>query len=325
MLYHWTAHGASSTNRSNPNQGSLDSQRHVLQRELDRRSLDAVFELAPFPMDRGLPELWPRRRRDDAPDVTVVAMTDDSRTAAACLSRVARSCRYPVRGFVAVGPHRLSGRQRRGVSEAAGFSGAHVSHPRPDVISFADSGLGGLRQAIEAQTGEWTVVFTPCAVPGDPDWLWEAIGLGELVPDVSLVSGRIVDADNIVRGGGELWGAGDLLGCPDLGHAADEPGPYAISLKPHCVSAVNAHFLIARTGVLTQALADLPDDAGFAWLGVWLGVWAERSGVRTAPNDYVARAFCAPSGAAAARAPESAAAAPVATLRPGGPDSMMCR
>jgi Glycosyl transferase family 2 len=287
MLYHWTAHRASSTNRSEPHRGSLASQRYVLQRELSRRSLETRFELAPFPLDRGLPELWPRRRRGDPPDVTVVSISDGSRAAATGLSRVARSCGYPVRAFVAAGPHALSGRQQRGVIAAAIDSGAREADSAPDVTCVPGSGLSGLRRAVEAHASAWTAVFTPHAVPEDAEWLWEAIALGELVPEVSLVSGRIVDVRNVVHGGGELWGAGDPLGCPDRGHAADEPGPYAVSLKPHCVSAVNVHFFVARTEVLAEALGDLPDDAGLAWLGVWLGMWAQQSGVRTAYSPLV--------------------------------------
>lgn len=278
VLYHWTAHDASSTHRAEPNSGSPDSQRHVLQGELRRRSLLATFDLQPFPLDRGLPELWPHRRHQGPPSATVLVMSDAPGAATTCLDSVARSCDYPLDATTIVGCEPLS---------------EHCEGRIPD-----------LRQAVAQIDSEWTAVFTPEAVPQGADWLWEAVGVGELVPQVGFIAGRLVDGRNVVRGGGELWGAGDPCGCPDRGHPAQDPGPYAISLEPHCVSAVDPRFFVARTTLLATALSDLPDDASFGFLGVWLGRWAERNGVRTACSPLVT-----------ARCPRRLDATPSADLR----------
>lgn len=288
VLYHWTAHGASSTNRETPHQGSIASQRHVLERELARRGLAQAFELTPFPLERGLLELWPRRRRIDPPEVSVVCVAQDERAATSVLGRVARSCGYPARAFVAVGSAALSPRRRRSIADAAAVRPGAAA---PQVGHVPLGGLPGLRRAVDEHPGTWIAVVTPQALPVDADWLWEAVALAELEPSVGFVSGRLVDARGIVHGGGELWGVGDPLGCPDRGHRASEAGPYAMSLKPHCVSGLDARFFLARTGTLREALADLPDEASLAGLGVWLGLWAERHGVLIAYSPLV-RARC---------------------------------
>jgi hypothetical protein len=286
VLYSWTAHGASSTHRADPHRGSLDSQSNVLRRALAKRSLEEDFDLAAFPLDRGLPELWPRRAHRHPPDVAVVVACERVRDAARTVRRVSQSCDYPLQGFVVHCPQSLSERKRAAIAATGTDSGA-ARQAALDLVQVRGAGVSTLRRAVDALSSAWTVIITPDAVPDDADWLWETIGLGELVADIGFVSGRIVDGNGMVVGGGELWGAGDPVDCPDRGYGALDPGPYAISLKPHCVSAVDPRFFAARTNVLAEALADVPNDADVRWLGVWLGMWAERHRVRTACSPLV--------------------------------------
>lgn len=77
VAYHWRAHPRSSTHRPTPESGSLASQRHVLERALAARARPELFTLELFPIDRGAPEWWLRRRRDTPGAVDVVTVTGE--------------------------------------------------------------------------------------------------------------------------------------------------------------------------------------------------------------------------------------------------------
>ena len=287
VLYHWTAHEASSTNRARPHSGSLRSQRNILEQMMAARSLEGVFEVGPFPLDRGLPELWPRRVHRDAPQIAILAVGRDPNAVTRTVASAGQQSDFPVRTVVALGPPVLSVGQRHAIA----ISWATGGRPAPDVVSLSGSGVPAWRRAVQGCQEEWVAVTTPGLVPTRADWLWEAVAMGELIPDVGFVSGRILDHAGLVLGGGELWGACDPVGCPDRGSRADAPGPYAISLKPHSVSAVDPRFFIARASALKDALCALPDEADPRWLGAWLGVWAHRNHIRTAFSPLIAARF----------------------------------
>jgi hypothetical protein len=62
VLYHWRAHAASHTNTTGPHQGSVASQRFVLERFLAGRPDGDRFQIAPFPLNRGAHEWWLSRK-----------------------------------------------------------------------------------------------------------------------------------------------------------------------------------------------------------------------------------------------------------------------
>ena len=74
ILHHWRAHAASSTNRPNPESGSLKSQRYVLDRYIRTRLDPRLFEVQEFPLFRGATEYWLRRRREQAAPIDVVIL-----------------------------------------------------------------------------------------------------------------------------------------------------------------------------------------------------------------------------------------------------------
>lgn len=284
VLYHWTAHEASSTNRPEPHSGSLHSQRNILEHMLAARSLEDTFELGLFPLDRGLPELWPRRLRRDAPRVALVVVGNDAAAVTRAMSSAGGVSDFPVQTLVALGPSELSTRQ----SHAGIASWATGDNLEPRMTAQPGSGVPAWRRAVRVCEGDWVAVISAGLVPTRADWLWEAVAMGELIPDVGFISGRVLDHSGLIDGGGELFGVCDPIGCPDRGRHADAPGPYAVSLKPHSVSAVDPRFFIARTSVLEDALCALPDEADPRWLGAWLGVWAHRNHIRTAFSPLIA-------------------------------------
>jgi hypothetical protein len=234
VAYHWRAHARSSTHRPAPESGSLASQRHVLERALAARARPELFDLEPFPIDRGAPEWWLRRRREAPGAIDVVVVATGAPAAAP------PGTDYPFRSVAAV---------------------------------EEDGGVRGLARALERDSA-LTVVHRDDVLPEGDEWPWEALALSELHPDAVLFSGRIVNRDRVVVAGGELLGFGGLVGTPERGLLEHEPGYYALALKQRSVSACHPAFFLARTDFLQAALAALPEAATLGFLGAWLGAAA---------------------------------------------------
>ncbi len=78
IVYHWRTHAGSHTNRRERHPGSLQSQRHVLQTQIDSQPRPELFEVRPFPVDRGATEWWISRRSIDPPTVDLIRYGESS-------------------------------------------------------------------------------------------------------------------------------------------------------------------------------------------------------------------------------------------------------
>lgn len=259
ILYHWRAHEGSSTNRADRVQGSLDSQRHVLEVALAETSAAQHFEIAEFPLDRGLPEWWVRRRHVEPPAIDALLLADDPAGRAGGRAHDdhgwSRAGAGPIRAVRRL-PADIT------VSELAGHAGSADA----DIVLIADAAL------------------TPI---GD-DWAWEAAGLLELFPRVVAVGGRVLDESGVVQTGELLVGPDGELVCPDAGRAATDPGYYAFALKPRLTDAVDGRLMFVRREWLAEALRELPAQAKSRFLGVWLAAVARRRGGQIAYSPVVA-------------------------------------
>ena len=254
VAYHWRSHSASSTNRTRPESGSLKSQRHVLERVVDATHRPDLFELEIFPIDRGAPEWWVRRRRVQPEPLDVLLVRRRTATGDEVASHLGPTD-YP---FAQVG-----------------------------VIEGDGQTLARLRERLGDASSELTVVLSDEVVLAGDEWPWEAIGLLELHRDVVVVSGRILDSRGIVVAGGEMFGFGGLLGTPEVGRRANDPGYFALALKQRCVSACHPAFFIARTSFLRKVIHSLPAEATFGFLGAWLGALAASEGGRVVVSPLV--------------------------------------
>jgi hypothetical protein len=128
--------------------------------------------------------------------------------------------------------------------------------------------LAGLLSAIDAAI---VVIASDQIDLRRPGWLWEAVGLLELHPDAAVVCGRLIDpVGTIVDGAGVAVG-GERRASPLTGRSVDDPGPFALALKPHTIDVVQTQLLVADRVALLDALADLPSDARFVGAGTALG------------------------------------------------------
>jgi hypothetical protein len=269
ILYHWRAHPASSTNRPDRAEGSMSSQRHVLQQHIDAQPDARRFELAEFPIFRGLPEWWIKRRHVDPLPLDVVVTGDAN--AAAVTGAALGEASYPF-GVVRI------------------LDGSDTTDSDTDE---AIQSTRALREAVAACASPFVVLLAATVTPCGDEWPWEATGILDLLRDVAFVGGRIVDGRGIVRAGAVAVSLDGRAVCADLGRRADDSGYYALSLKPQCSDALTSRFLVARTNALQQCLADLPSEASMQFLGVWIGMWARHRGLRAASSPLLT-AHCEP-------------------------------
>jgi hypothetical protein len=277
VLYHWRMHPASSTNRPDPEKGSLFSQRHLLQGVLDRRPDGGLFEVQPFPIFRGCPEWWVRRRRERPDPLQVLLLAGGSIPAADALQRLVAETAYPFAHLHVIGAAPFAAEDTRRL--VAALQAVHDRHQTGRdagaCLSFWPwGGLPGLVEAARQLEEGLALVWSDEVRPEGDEWPWEATALCRLHPDTVLVSGRILNPDRIVVAGGEVFGVHGILGCPDRGRPASDPGYWALALKQKSVSAVHPAFFLADARFLREALAALPGAATLPFLGAWLGARA---------------------------------------------------
>jgi len=91
---------------------------------------------------------------------------------------------------------------------------------------------------------------------------WEAMRLFEMHPDVALVSGRVLSSSNRVIASCEpqanLWSG--------RGMRRDEPGPFALALKPQTATKVPSQLFFCRTELLQSVSAAHPSGGDICCL-----------------------------------------------------------
>jgi len=232
IVYHWRTHEASNTNQTGPNAGSLDSQKHVLERQIARQPRPESYEVQPYPLFRGAPEWGIVRRPVETDEIEI------------------------------------------------------VSHDRDDPNAVSE-----LRESVAIVESPFVMVCAEGVIPRNEDWRWESLLLFEFHDDVGLIAGRIVDARGRIIGGGQVARPSARLSreyvCSDLGRRFDEPGPFAMWLKPRTVDAVDPKFFVARTEFLQRMLGKIGDDLPLTQFGRELGEIAAHEGLRVATSPLI--------------------------------------
>ena len=72
VTYHWRHHQRSTSNSENPNQGSAASVKNLLQLKIADRGLEAVCQVAPYPLWRGAVEWWVERKPEQLPPLVAL-------------------------------------------------------------------------------------------------------------------------------------------------------------------------------------------------------------------------------------------------------------
>lgn len=251
VLYHWRQHAGSSTNKPDPESGSMRSQKHVLSKRVEANRYDIVRS----PINRGSPEWWVKRREESRPPVEVVLLARGDAANHATICSIERH-------------------------------GVHIPAIHQAALS-APSPMGELLAAVSRMSAPYVLVLAGGMELQDAGWYHDGIKQLELHPDVHVVCGQVVNIDGIVlTSGGTYDGAGELTN-PSYGKSARDPGPFAMALKAHTVSAAPTDAFLVRRDALLRALhlsgaSDQPIDQ----LGTWLSAHVACHGGRTAFTPY---------------------------------------
>ena len=173
---------------------------------------------------------------------------------------------------------------------------------------------GALRRALASSDAPRVLVVSDAVEFTGAEGWWEAIRLFELFPEVAVVSGYLLDRSGRVVDGAPLVFPEGRVVVPQAGRPADDPGPFAIALKPHCVAGVPTDLFMAERTLLRAVVDALPDDAPLAGLGLRLGLAALANGRRVAFSPLIranvvgARVDDTPAGALQAALAEALAA-----------------
>lgn len=296
VLYHWRTHDNSSTNTADPNRGSLASQRHVIERQISRQSKPGLYDIQPFPIFRGSQEWWIERRPVQPEPMELIywldrfAGVESPEQSLESLSRWLDETRYPFRTIHLLGLPELPAATRDNLLQQLNRLGSE--HRLPAVTNDAircapNSGIAGLAAVTPHLQDGKTVLCAAGLTPEGQTWTWEALRMFAFHDDLAVIAGRIVNPDNIVIGGGEVFGYGGINGCVEHARSANDPGPFAIFLKQRTVSAANSSFCIARSAFLRRAMTRIRTQSSPEFLGAWLGAIAAEDQCRVATSPLI--------------------------------------
>jgi glycosyltransferase involved in cell wall biosynthesis len=247
VLYHWRRHEASSTNTDAPESAQADSVRAVFESIVADTGRPERYEIAPFPIWRGAAELHVRRRPVDAPELTLL---DLGRRSDASRRSLVAGEPFPYRAIV---------------------EGPGAADPAEALVD-----------ALHRISTPLVFVLDGAAVVGGDGAVWEAVKWFELLSDTALVCGRSVDVDGRLRAGAEVEDPeiDDRLLHPLEGRTIEDPGPYALALKPHSVSVAEPRCMVADRRRLIDALEDADGARPSGSLGAVIGRSLARRGWR---------------------------------------------
>jgi glycosyltransferase involved in cell wall biosynthesis len=231
ILYSWRIHGESTAGDTTTKPYAAASHRRVLERFVASRGDFDHFSIEIHPDSPDQLDYWIRRRHVGRARFLTVVVGGD----AAHLERLPA-----------------------------------VDH---ELVSIAVDDLAGLAGAATRALHEDRLLHVIGAesVPAGSEWLWEAIGVLELHPDVVAVGGPVV-VDGRIESAGDVFGFGAGLDSPGRGEIAGSRGSMGHLLKQRTVDAVRADHLVVRPHAALRALAVAPDEASPALFGGWLGV-----------------------------------------------------
>jgi len=288
VLYHWRQHAVSSTNRPDPESGSLCSQRHVLDRWVKSHANPELFSVEEFPIYRGAIEYWIARRPICPPSIILIAY---GKSQPLLLQTVYSALRHGV-GSVSevhlVGIEKIETGERTRIADLAGGSLTQIQ-------VWPVAAPGDIASALQKSAATAVAVVSEDVLV-DWGWVWEADRMFRLHPEVALVAARILDEHRVTLSAGEVFGFNGISGSPDSGRGENEAGPFAIALKPRCVSAPHPWFFIARCSAFLEGCRGVPAEVGWSTLGTWLGgVSADRGElVAFSPVINAVRQTCGP-------------------------------
>lgn len=288
ILYHWRQHYASSTNRPDPDSGSIRSTRYLLEQQIALQPRSDCYAVEVSPIIRGNQEWYIRRRPGMGLAMDIILVARNISNSLRTLYSVLQNTSYPF-GSIAVCINGESDDKLKARFEMCIANACHGNTAALKKISLqfvANNLLDGIKIAASGLISPLTLFCSDAVEVKDGNWSWEALKLLELHRDVTLVGGRLLKGNRIVEGGSVFEKDGQLV-CHDKGHHAGYPGQFSISLKQHTVNTVPVDFFVAKSEFITSALSGLPSIASLPRLSMWLGASALERNSRVGYSPYI--------------------------------------
>jgi hypothetical protein len=241
VLYSWRMHPQSCAGNIYSKSYVYDSHRHVLDRNLAMQPSASLLELRQSPLFPDTPDWWVARRHTKPPPISALFLRRNGGDVPAWLRQ------HPL---------------------VHGIATADANDLRD-----LDQRLAPLR-AHDPDGKGLVLVCCEGTEPADDEGLWDAIALCERFPDTAVVGGRLLTPDEVVWSAGEVFGYHGLVGTPDRGRQAFDPGYFAWLRKQRSASSVHGVFCLVRADFLRDFAAQ-QHPASLSLLGAWLGAHAQ--------------------------------------------------
>ncbi|WP_170296042.1 glycosyltransferase [Azospirillum brasilense] len=260
VLYHWRHHLNSFSNSGTTNTGSRRSAERVMAKVIAAQADPGLYEIGTFPISRGQEQSAILRRPVSPLPMEAILLANGT-------------------GDVDAG---------RWLDAAAGLCGS--AHPVAHAVTDAGAACSTSRlaSALAAVSAAHVLVLHEGLRVEDATALWEAMRLFEMHPDVVLAGGRVLDARGRVAECCAFASPDGTMSTPWLNLDRNDPGVYALALKPRSAATVPDGFFLARTAFLREALRDgAPANMHATGLGGFLGTAARRRNRRVAYSPLI--------------------------------------
>lgn len=275
VLYHWRQHSASSTNRVNPDSGSMKSTRHLLEWKIALQKNPEFYVVEPFPIFRGTQEWHIKRCPFQGIRMDIIILVSNLERCLRTLQSVLKDTTYPFGSIIFCLPSDYSEKLRAKFEiELINFINENGTTVDKINIQFVSSNkLDGVKKAVSKATAPLILFCSDEIEVGSEEWSWEALKMMELFDDLVMVGGRILKNNRIISGVGVFKENGSLV-YSDIGQLASDSGYFSLSLKPHTVNTIPLNFFVANREFLTSKLMIMPDSVKLSKLPMWLGAAA---------------------------------------------------
>ena len=270
VLYSWRIHaGSTSSAESRAKPYTIDCQKHVWGRHLQRQDPQGQFELRTNPLFGNVGMWYPARKRIAPGPIQVNLLSE---TGAGPLEQALLSllgdCPDSQLSVAVVG---LVGRDQLDLAEAArdrlGAARVTSSGLPEGYVAF----LREQAQALDPQT--IVVTLSDSQQLQSEGWAWDLRAVLDLHSEAVMVTPRVLDATGLVASAGEHFGFGGIAGAPDVGRSPQDSGYHGWVYCQRTVGCAYPDLFAARAGFLAEALEQVP-DCSRRLLTPWLGAQA---------------------------------------------------
>ena len=275
ILYHWRSHANSSTHNSAPNPGSLESTRYSLESQISRQPVPDNYEVEDFPIFRGASEWHIKRRHSNGLPMDIIIMAQSCELAQNTLQNILQND-YSFHTIIICTKTSDEAITNSNTENSAfhAIKESYKSRISGNLLCVTNHGLSGLSEAVSKTTSDHVIFCSDRIETRDTEWPWEALKLIEFQPDIMMIGGRIINDKGNIIDSFKLINHDSMPICPDKEKKHNDPGYFAMSLKPHKVHAVPLDFFIANRLFLLSTLSSLTDTVTFSALPLWLGASA---------------------------------------------------